>query len=1261
MKQQRLLRTLLFCIALAGIARPAQAFVLIGLPAANQTPDRNFTDDMGAPRDIKQFFRWNIPNLTYSFDASFVNFFGLDGINAVNEAFGVLNDFFVNSSYNGVTALDLVAHGFRSNYNSTAINITAQNAQVMDIKSLVLGMLVNNMGLGNPHRHAFSINSISTNLAGTQWNFNVVLRNWDPLTYTSSTNINGVGYSYRLIHDAPPSVGVTTPPTIMDMEEFTADTSGNAFTAIAGITDAFYGNTALFWTDTPSLYGFGVYYHADNAIGGENSPRHTLTYDDAGGLKYLYRTNNFVYESLDPSVVLVTPTQFLPITAIPVFPGPTGRLFPDTLGGNQGLIPRRNLPGLPPGIPTVSVLPAPTPPVLVDVALRGGQDRMQFAYQPFDSLLGVTFVATNQTWTDIFVTTNGQNVVRTGNAFAITQPSLKFFEQTIGRAVFQPDIIFVADDLGVSPDGVPIAWDRTAGTNWIDNATNNVGAVLLTTLPTGPGIITTAGAPIQYTFNKIAEGFEVIWSGEASIIGNTTPYSLWGHIFGPGPNDMTVFPNNGRMSIIENVVAPATLPPTISMVSDDGGLSPILPASLARTSETLTLLGQNLASVSAIEIIDAANTNNILQTISPIGYILSDQKISIPPGILNETTDNSGGVGGRRVRVRNSIGVAVGPQAFGITTGAPVITGTSADDATFDRAGNTPLRLSGYGFKAANNGTLTHLRVEEANGNQIQPATGISTAVTFNVISDTEAEILSGSISDLSNGASRRIRVARAGATNDLSATNGVRTIAHITTTPVISGLTAGAFQRDNVFTITGTNLNTATQIELVDANGASLSPAVVLDLPAAGVTVSAVGTNITLSANTFTNPNADTGSTNRRIKVVNAIGSGTSSAAVASLFAVNVQPTITAIAGFAATHPTAFDRSQTTGDDITITGTGLLAATAVQIVKEDGAAFTPAPSIPLTATGVTVTDTAITIDTQTIQFSNGATADSTTAANDRYRRFQVISARNPANSPVAQRFDVAIPPTFVHLTNALGTNYMTSLAFRRDSDPISLVGTGLSFATKIEIVDAAGNPIAGVTAVPQATITAANPTNVVATVVTVPAGTFTQGHLLDSVNSASRRIKITNPVGSVTSTTFNVSQLPGFTGMVASTIFAGTNSGFDGNNTYTFGFQDGSLWINSNTPNMRGVRTIEFVDSAGAALATPALLTVDAAAPPAGVTFSADGTRIIIAKSVFSSAPFIAWYSPTASRKIKLTTPADTTGVTIPAGGVGTAITTAP
>jgi len=1237
-------RTLLFCIVLAAAARPAQAFVLIGLPSANQSVVFNFTDDMGAPRDIKQFFRWNIPNLTYSFDASFVNFFGLDGINAVNEAFGVVNDFFAptDGAYSGVTALDLVSHGFRSNYNTTAVNVTAQNAQVMDVKSLVLGMLLNNMGIGNPHRHAYSINSVSTNLAGTQWNFNVLLRNWDPMTYTSSSNINNVGYSYRLIHDSPPSVGVTIAPSVMDMEEFTSDTSGNAFSAVASIADAFYGNTALFWTDTPTLYSFGVYYHKDNAIGGQNEPRHTLTYDDAGGLKYLYRTNNFVFESLDPSVVLVVPAQFLPMTAIPVFPGPTGRLFPDTLGGNQGLIPRRNLPGLPPGIPTVSVLPAPTPPVLIDVALRGGLDTMSFTYQPFDSLLGVTFTATNQTWTDTFVSTNGQNVVRSGNAFAIVQPSLKFFDQTVGRAVFQPDIIFVADELGVSADGVPIAWDRTPNTAWIDNSTNNIGAVLLTVIPTGPGIISTAGAPIQYTFNKIAEGFEVIWSGEASVVGNTTPYSLWGHIFGPGPNDMTVFPNNGRMSIIENVVAPATLPPTISMVSDDGGLSPILPASLSRTSEALTLLGQNLASVISIEIVSASNTNSILQTISPIGMVLSDQKITIPAGILNETTDNNGTASGRIVRARNSIGLAVGPQAFGITTGVPVITGTSADSETFDRSGNAPLRVLGYGFKAVSSGTLTHLRVEDATGNLLQPASGTSTAITFNVISDTEAEIPTGSspaISSLSDGASRRIRVARASATGDLS-TASPRTIANITTTPALTsvgtvGLSGSNFRRDGTVEINGTALNTATQIELVKLDGSSFSPAVVIDLPAAGVGIESNGSRITISPNTLTDSGADASSSDtRRVKVSNLVGTGT--LALASAFAVNTQPTVTAVSGFAATHPGAFDRSQATGDDLVITGTGLKAATAIHIVDQNGSSLSTSITLPIT--GVTVTDTSITIDTQTAQFGSGADSNSTSI----YRRIRVVSARDNATAPISQNFQVAIPPTFTSPLTLVSPS--TTGNFDRNST-LTFNGTGLAYFTRIEIVDSTGNAITSVNAVGQTGLGTGGSFG--ATSIVVATDAFTQGNLLDSVTALNRRVKVTNPVGSVVSDNnssgaFTVSALPVF-GTVQQTFAGGGYDGSTGNGTYDLSV--GNLYINAS--NLRGVKTITFNNGT----ADVSSVSVSAAAPPAGYTFSADGTQIIITSAVIPSDWAATTGAATPNRTIRLTTAADrnmtTAGIT--------------
>ena len=118
----------------------ALGFVLMGEPNANEAGSNwNYTDDLGAPKSIsrqyKRAFRWNIPDFVYSFDSSFVNYFGTEGMDAVHEAVGVLNDFFVNDVYQGMSNLDLEKHGFSGNYNTTWINTTARNAQVIDVKS----------------------------------------------------------------------------------------------------------------------------------------------------------------------------------------------------------------------------------------------------------------------------------------------------------------------------------------------------------------------------------------------------------------------------------------------------------------------------------------------------------------------------------------------------------------------------------------------------------------------------------------------------------------------------------------------------------------------------------------------------------------------------------------------------------------------------------------------------------------------------------------------------------------------------------------------------------------------------------------------------------------------------------------------------------------------------------------------------------------------------------------------------------------------
>ena len=109
-------------IALAGIlAANANAFVLVGPRHAdentltfndtggalqsNPVASANLQDDLGGPKRIDEFYRWNTPRLTYGFDATFVQFFGESGIAAVNDAMNVLNDFFVprDGSYRGMS------------------------------------------------------------------------------------------------------------------------------------------------------------------------------------------------------------------------------------------------------------------------------------------------------------------------------------------------------------------------------------------------------------------------------------------------------------------------------------------------------------------------------------------------------------------------------------------------------------------------------------------------------------------------------------------------------------------------------------------------------------------------------------------------------------------------------------------------------------------------------------------------------------------------------------------------------------------------------------------------------------------------------------------------------------------------------------------------------------------------------------------------------------------------------------------------------
>ena len=116
-------RTLFFAYFLfIGLYTKAYAFVLLGpVDPAEQTlafggtpvASANISDELGAPKQLDEFYRWNTPDLTYGFDQSFVQFFGQEGINAVDEAMRAINDFFLpeDGSYAGVSSLNLAKHG----------------------------------------------------------------------------------------------------------------------------------------------------------------------------------------------------------------------------------------------------------------------------------------------------------------------------------------------------------------------------------------------------------------------------------------------------------------------------------------------------------------------------------------------------------------------------------------------------------------------------------------------------------------------------------------------------------------------------------------------------------------------------------------------------------------------------------------------------------------------------------------------------------------------------------------------------------------------------------------------------------------------------------------------------------------------------------------------------------------------------------------------------------------------------------------------
>jgi len=262
------LKRTVMALALLGAVSSASAYSLGGIYDTWQTSDIGYQQSNEILGPMNQFvgeeYRWNIPNIYYGFDISFLDFFGAPGTNAIHSAVAVLNAI-PQASLISSNLAEYPLDTKRINYRASALNL-------LDLKSSTLSALVEQMGLASPERFVWTLRARVELTTPPRTNYTVIKRNYDPVTRDISSYVNGVLYTY-VIQDAN---------GVADAVEVQVDPLQIGFTSVASVGG-----------QPDSLLGTGAYFTG-------------LTRDDIGGWKRLYESStlniqNHV-ENLPPSV-----------------------------------------------------------------------------------------------------------------------------------------------------------------------------------------------------------------------------------------------------------------------------------------------------------------------------------------------------------------------------------------------------------------------------------------------------------------------------------------------------------------------------------------------------------------------------------------------------------------------------------------------------------------------------------------------------------------------------------------------------------------------------------------------------------------------------------------------------------------------------------------------------------------------------------------------------------------------------------------------
>lgn len=231
-----------------------QKFHYISLPASGWAIHGD--DFAWHPQNKGEEFRWNTKVLYYACDQSFLDYFGANGVAAVDAAVAVFNSL-PNASDADLNAFPLEA---------SRINYTASALHLYDLKSTVMELLIERLGLIDPERWTWCIRArvLPPTLSCPQFDFAVVQRNFDPLTGEPSRYVNGTLFTYEIEQ-------VCDPYDFGDAVEFLVDPNAEASARYSALA------TPKLSLPDETFYGW---FHTG------------LTRDDMGGLRHLYATNN---------------------------------------------------------------------------------------------------------------------------------------------------------------------------------------------------------------------------------------------------------------------------------------------------------------------------------------------------------------------------------------------------------------------------------------------------------------------------------------------------------------------------------------------------------------------------------------------------------------------------------------------------------------------------------------------------------------------------------------------------------------------------------------------------------------------------------------------------------------------------------------------------------------------------------------------------------------------------------------------------------